>query len=54
MTNLEKQLLAALEALMEDYEDNTVGDLDNDDLNVPSALKEARAAIKAATGNDHA
>ena len=47
-----EELVTALEALMEDYEENTVGYVGDHDLNVPSALKEALVVLKKVEASD--
>ena len=51
--NHHEELVTALQNLMEDYEDNTVGDLGDDDLNVPSVLKDARALLAKVKDEGH-
>lgn len=50
--NHHEELVEGLKALMEDYEDNTVGDLGDEDLNVPLALKNARAVLAKVEASD--
>ena len=46
-----EELVTALKNLMEDYEDHTVGFVDDDNPNVPPALKAARALLAKVEGS---